>query len=231
MAVAMDERGNGNEAERALAQAEALIRKFGIEQAEIASTEAESVFDWAEAFHAYGPPKNPAKSCPRWFQIVSTGVATFTDTIVRLQYHPEQGYGVGFYGDRADTLFAQWLVGYLKDSVWKALYRTRKDHPEWTGIEAEDFRKAMAVRLSNRMRDLRRERDAEFAAAPHSQGAGTALVLVTDKLARRDVEFGAPKYKTSSVQVRDRTAAHKGLQAGDQIGFSKPIENRGGRPR
>ena len=36
MAVAMDGRGNGHEAERALAQAETLMRKFGIEQAEIA---------------------------------------------------------------------------------------------------------------------------------------------------------------------------------------------------
>ena len=42
MAVAMDGRGNGHEAERALAQAETLMRKFGIEQAEIASTRAAS---------------------------------------------------------------------------------------------------------------------------------------------------------------------------------------------
>jgi hypothetical protein len=92
MAVAMDGRGNGHEAERALAQAETLMRKFGIEQAEIASTRAATDFDWAEAFHAYGPPKNPAKSCPRWFQFISTGVANFTDTIVRLHYDPALGY-------------------------------------------------------------------------------------------------------------------------------------------
>ena len=104
MAVAMDGRGNGHEAERALAQAETLMRKFGIEQAEIASTRAASDFDWAEAFHPYGPPKNPAKSCPRWFQFISTGVANFTDTIVRLHYDPAQGYGVGFYGDRHQLL-------------------------------------------------------------------------------------------------------------------------------
>lgn len=91
MAVAMDDRGNRNEAERALAQAEALIRKFGIEQAEIASTEAAIDFDWADAFHAYGPPQNPAKSCPKWFQIISTGVAIFTDTIVRRHYDTKHG--------------------------------------------------------------------------------------------------------------------------------------------
>ena len=229
MAVAMDGRGNENEAERALAQAEALIRKFGIEQAEIASTEAAAGFDWTDAFHAYGPPRNPAKSCPKWFQIISTGVATFTDTIVRLHYDAALGYGVGFYGDRADTLFAQWLVGYLKGSVWEALNRAHREHPQWSRSDMEDFRKAMAARLSSRMKDLRRERDIEFA-APLQHGTGTALMLVTDKLARRDAEFGAPKYKNARIVVRDQLAAHKGTLAGDQIGFAKPIQCRPADP-
>ena len=222
----MDRRGNGNEAERALIQAEALIRKFGIEQAEIASTEATNDFDWAEAFHAYGSSQNPAKSCPKWFQVVSTGVATFTDTIVRLHYEATQGYGVGFYGDRADTLFAQWLVGYLKGRVWAALNLARKDHPGWGRIEAEDFRKAMAGRLSFRMLELRRERDVEFAAAPSREGVGTALILITDKLAQRNLEFGSPKYRTSRMDVRDQVAVLKGSLAGDQVGFSKPLAGR-----
>jgi hypothetical protein len=224
MAVALDCRGNDNEAERALVQAEALMRKFGIEQAEIASTTASVDFDWAEAFHAYGPPRNPAKSCPRWFQFISTGVANFTDTIVRLHYDPTHGYGVGFYGERADTLFAQWLVGYLKTSVWDALNFAHRQHPGWSRSDMEDFRKAMAARLSSRMRDLRRERNAEFAAAANSQGTGSALVLVTDKLEKRDAEFGSPKYKNSRITVRDQLAAHKGSLAGDQVGFAKPIQ-------
>jgi hypothetical protein len=224
MAVAMDGRGNENEAERALAQAETLIRKFGLEQADIASTQVGADFDWADAFHAYGPPKNPAKSCPKWFQIISTGVATFTDTIVRLHYEPTQGYGVGFYGDRADTLFAQWLVGYLKSSVWEALNLAHRQHPEWGRSEMEDFRKGMAVQLSSRMQTLRRERDEAFAAAASTQGTGTALVLVTEKLAQRDAEFGSPKYKQARIMVRDQTAAQKGSLAGDKIGFAKPIQ-------
>ena len=227
MAVAMDSRGNDNEAERALAQAETLIRKFGIEQAEIAGAEASTDFDWADAFHAYGPPQNPARSCPRWFQIISTGVATFTDTMARLHYDATQGYGVGFYGDRADTLFAQWLVGYLKSNVWTALASARKDHPEWGRSEAEDFRKAMAGRLATRMRDLRRERDVEFSAAPNRQGTGTALVMVTDKLARRDAQFGTPKYRNARIDLRDQIAAHKGRLAGDRLGFAKPLQSRG----
>lgn len=231
MAIAMDDRGNRNEAERALVQAEALIRKFGLEQAEIANTQAAIDFDWADAFHAYGPPQSPAKDCPKWFQIVSTGVATFTDTIVRLHRDAARGCGVGFYGERADTLFAQWLVGYLKASVWGALNLARKDHPEWGRIETEDFRKAMAVRLSSRMRDLRRERDVEFAVSTSPQGIGTALVLVNDKLTRRDAQFGSPKYTSSRIAMRDQTAAHKGSQAGDQVGFARPLSGGVARAR
>lgn len=231
MAIVMDGRGNENEAERALAQAESLMRKFGIEQAEIASAEAAADFDWANAFHAYGTPQNPAKSCPRWFQFISTGVATFTDTIARLHYDPALGYGVGFYGDRADTLFAQWLVGYLKDNVRSALNHTRKDHPEWGRTEAEDFRKAMAAKLSSRMKDLRRERDVEFAVAPSRMGTGTALVLVNDKLNQRDAEFGSPKYRPSRIELRDQTAAHKGSLAGDKVGFAKPLSGSDARTR
>jgi N-acetylglucosamine-6-phosphate deacetylase len=79
------------------------------------------------------------------------------------------------------------------------------------------------------MGDLRRERDAEFAAAATRQGTGMALVLVTDKLAKRDAEFGSPKYKHSTVTVRDRMAAHKGSLAGDQVGFAKPIRSAQGQ--
>jgi N-acetylglucosamine-6-phosphate deacetylase len=93
----------------------------------------------------------------------------------------------------------------------------------------EDFRKAMAARLSSRMRDLRLERDAEFAAAATRQGTGVALVLVTDKLAKRDAEFGSPKYKHSRITVRDQMAAHKGSLAGDRVGFAKPIKSGQGQ--
>ena len=45
--------------------------------------------------------------------------SNFTDTIVRLHYDPAQDYGVGFYGDRADTLFAQWLAAISRPACGK----------------------------------------------------------------------------------------------------------------
>jgi hypothetical protein len=71
--------------------------------------------------------------------------------------------------DRADTLFAQWLAGYLKSSVWEALNAAHRQHPDWSRAEMEDFRKAMASHLSSRMQTLRRERDEEFAVAPRAR--------------------------------------------------------------
>jgi len=103
MAVAQDGRGNENEAERALAQAEFLMRKFGIEQAEVVGSAARVDFDWTNDFAPYGVPRQPAKSCPTWADWVAVGVAVFTDTIVRRHYNPERGYGWGFSMANART--------------------------------------------------------------------------------------------------------------------------------
>lgn len=219
MAVAQDGRGNDNEAERALSQAEFLMRKFGIEQAEVVGSAAKADFDWTSDFAPYGVARQPAKSVPKWYQFISTGVATFTDTIVRLHYDRERGYGVGFYGERSDVMFAVWLITYLRDNVWKEVQKAKKDHPHWGKTDTEDFRKAMAIRLSTRMRVLRKERDEVFA----TSGTGTALVVVSDKLARRDAEFGGQQYDKSKVEARNHEAANAGRAAGDRVGFNRPV--------
>jgi hypothetical protein len=51
-------------------------------------------------------------------------------------------------------------------------------------------------------------------------------MLVTEKLTKRDAEFGTPKYRSAQVMVRNPVAAHKGAQAGDQVGFAKPVQAR-----
>lgn len=226
MAVAQDGRGNENEAERALNQAEALMRKFGIEQAEVVGTTASVDFDWTNDFAPYGVPRQPAKSVPMWSQFVAVGVAIFTDTIVRSHYNREKGYGFGFYGERSDVMFAVWLFTYLRDTVWKEVKKAAKENG-WGRVESEDFRKAMSTRLQVRMKQLRKERDAEFAAAKNSAGqTGTALVIVSDKLVKRDAEFGEQKFgKAQPHQARSYDASRAGREAGDRVGFNRVINN------
>lgn len=219
MAMAQDGRGNENEAERALAQAEALMRKFGIEASEVA-TDKPAEYDWGSGFAPYGVPRQPAKSIPTWYGIVAMGVAKFTDTLVKQQYSPEKGYGVGFYGETSDVLFAVWLVTFLRDCVWKEAKKYGGDR-----TSNGDFRHAMACRLQARMYALRAERDKAFSEATNSAGkTGTALVVISDKLARRDAEFGPQMSKNAKKKtVRDPAAILAGRAAGEKVGFNRPV--------
>lgn len=218
MAMAQDGRGNDNEAERALAQAEALMRKFGIEASEVA-TETPVEYDWGSGFAPYGVPRQPAKSVPSWYGIVAMGVAKFTDTLVKQQYSTDKGYGVGFFGEASDVLFAVWLVTYLRDAVWRETKKYGGDRKA-----NGDFRHAMACRLQARMYALRAERDEAYRAATNSSGqTGTALVIVSDKLAKRDAEFGAQEAKPAKREYRDLSATFAGRSAGDKVGFNRPV--------
>src|SRR5574343_408338 len=216
MAMAKDQRGNENEAERALAQAESLMRKFGIEAGELTESAASKDFDWGSDFAPYGWGGRPAKSTPKWAQYIATGVAVFTDTIARLHVSRELGHGVGFYGERSDTIFAAWLQVYLRDSVLKEAAKQK----DLTRVEREEFKKAMASRLSARMRELRRERDKIFA----ESGTGTALVVISDKLAKREEQFGTENYKNSNVRYTSSDALTRGQEAGNKVGFNRPLE-------
>jgi len=124
------------------------------------------------------------------------------------------------YGERSDVMFAVWLMTYLRDHTWKEVQRAKKQWPMWGRTECEDFRKAMASRLQARMKELRRERDVAFREA----GTGTALVVVSDKLAKRDAEFGGQSFgKSKKVAYRNGNAVAAGREAGDKVGFARPL--------
>lgn len=214
MALAKNSAATESEAERALAQAESLMRKFGIDQAECLLTGESAQFDWASQFTPYGNKYHQAASIPLWYQFVATGIANFTDTIVRVHHDKNAGMGVGFYGERSDIAFAIWLMDYLRDTVQS----TAASYKELSRSDREAFRKGMATRLAKRMRDLRKERDAAYQAS-----TGTALVVISDKLAKRDAEFGAASYKSSKVSVTNAVAAAMGREAANKVGFNRPV--------
>lgn len=221
--LAKNDAASENEAERALSQAEALMRQFGIEAGELLEGEAAKGFKWGSQFSAYGNKYHQAKTLPKWYDYLAVGVANFTDTIARSHGHPTQGLGIGFYGDQGDIVFAVWLVEYLRDTV----QRSAAERKDLDRSQREAFRTAMTMRLIARMRELRAERDV----AMKSAGTGTALVVVSDKLAKRDAEFGAPSYQKSRARITDRNAAEAGRAAADKVGFNKPLSSQGSDTR
>lgn len=212
--LAKNDAASENEAERALSQAEALMRQFGIEAGELLEGQAPKGFEWGSQFSAYGNKYHQAKTLPKWYSYMAVGVAQFTDTIAKLHSNAAQGVGIGFYGDQGDIVFAVWLVEYLRDTV----QRSAADRKDLDRSQREAFRMAMALRLVKRMKELRAERDVAFKAS-----SGTALVVISDKLAQRDAEFGAPSYQKSKTRITDRNAAEAGRAAADKVGFSRPL--------
>lgn len=214
LAMANDGRGNEFEAEAALRQAEALMRKHGIEAGELMDCIGQKpIYKWVSVSVPVRVPK-PAAEWPRWFGFMCFGIAVFTDTKIS-SYHDGQ-YGIcgKFQGEETDVEYAVWLAKRLRDDI-------RAQSAAFMGSrrERELFRKGMASRLQGRMKQLRKERNAEYQAA----GTGTALVVVTTKIALRDEEFGKQQTRRHPTNVFNRDAYGAGRAAGDRASLNRPI--------
>lgn len=208
--------GSAQECEIALRQAESMMQKYGISQAEI-GIEAGSRYHWESGFYAFGRDGKPTKKNPDWFNWTAVGVANFTDTIVVQSYDTELGLGVTYKGHDDDVVFALWLIAYLKNSIRLATRDAKLGNTQ----NRQTFRKTMALALTARMKQMRQQRDQVF------KEAGTALVVVETKKQERDEFFGAPQYKsaTRSIKLHGEDAIRKAYQAAEKVQFNKPIDN------
>lgn len=220
LAVAQDGRGNEFEEEAALRQAEKLMRKHNIDVAELQDrTGTKPIYNWKSVMIPAGAPL-PVKSSPLWFGMLISAIGRFTDCKVAYA-NPGYQYGIcaKFSGDEVDVEYAGWLCKHLRDHV-------RSQSRAFVGSKAdrESFRKAFCLRIDERMRALLKERKAALEAAKTS--TGTALVVVTEKLALRDAEFGVQTYaKPRRFGLRSDGAA-AGRSAADRANFNRPLSGQ-----
>lgn len=204
---------NNNEAETAIRQAEALMRKYNVTHTEVLEKGGEIFYKWESGFFGFGRDGKPVQRNPIWFQWVCVEVAKFTDTIVTNDYHHEDGAGVRFKGEAEDVILALWFADYLKDAIRKATREADMGSPQ----EREAFRKSMSLRLCSRLRELRELRQRDFS-------TGTALVVVSDKLAKRNEYFGGESYKVGrAVKISHNGAILKGYEAANKVPLNKPL--------
>lgn len=221
LAMGLDGRGNEYEAERAMVQAEALMRKYGIDQAEL--EEQTITYDWDSVSVAYNrtDPNWRVTRLPMWWQWLCTGVGKYTDTLVNT-CHVSGQLGIMFKGDAQDLTVAEWMIVYLQEQVDK---RTEAQ-VDLDRAGKSDFRKAMGMRLHTRLVQLRKERDKEYAEHVDSKGrTGNALIIVNNKLKLRDERFGEQKYGKASVTMRDGSASARGRSAGDSVNINRTIKS------
>lgn len=136
MALASDPRANENEAESALRQAEALMRKHAIELAELVDATGEKPrYEWTRICVAAGDTK-PATQTILWFGMLAVAIAQFTDTAARWAWDKKSGVCIEFRGDAPDVEYAAYLQNYIATVV-------RHEAASWPGSrrEREDFRR------------------------------------------------------------------------------------------
>lgn len=224
MAMAKDDRGNEFECEAALRQATKLMRLHNIDLAEIsARTGTKLVYNWSTVNVPLNP-KTPQSTTSMWIGSLAVGIAQLTDC--KASYNDLKGqFGmcIKLEGDAIDVQYAVYLLKHLRDTI----RATSAAAPFATKADRETFRRAMVSRLCERMQAMRAESDAELRRTELTSG-GTALVLVSQKIALRDAQFGKARYShKGSSRYASHSTASAGRSAADKVGFGRPVGSSG----
>lgn len=228
LAMARDGRGNENEADTAMRQANKIMAEYGIDEAEADMTAidaGEMVFGQAQCGpDGRAPEKGKVyRSMPGYAGVLAVGVARFTDTIVTRTQN-KHGDMLVFKGERDDCLLARWLLGVLVHSIL-----AEQQASGWTARgDANSFRMAAASALQKRLQTLAHERRAMYEKAKQESNS-RALIVVDRKGLEIASRFGVQKTRTARSSYRSSGAAIAGQSAGQRINIpaGRPIGGSG----
>lgn len=230
LAMGRDGRGNSNEEEIAMRQANKLMAEYGIAEAEcdMAAIDAGEL-EYGMA-HCGPDGKAPEqgkvyRTMPGYAGILAIGVARFTDSVV-VRKRTAHGEMLAFQGEKQDVLLARWVFGVLIESIL-----SEQRSSGWTGRgDANTFRTAAASTLAKRLRDLATERMAMYERAK-AESNSRALVVVDRKRMEIAKRFGSQKTRTSRSSYSSSGAAIAGQEAGQRINIpsGRPISGNNQR--
>lgn len=228
LAMARDGRGNANEEETAMRQANKLMAEFGIAEAECdmsAMDAGELSYGEAQAgMDGRAPePGKVYKSYSTWVGQIAIGVGVFTDSIVGRKT-TAAGHVLTFRGEQQDVLLARWLLGVLVAGV-----QTEQRTSGWHGkADANLFRQSASTTLATRLKTMAKERRDMYEQAKRESNS-RALVVVDRKAMEIARLFGKQKYdRGRSSSSGDRGASIAGREAGQRINIpaGRPIGNQ-----
>ena len=200
-----DDGANIHESARAAEQAEKLMRKYQIANADVLAAELDaSGIQDEEVRHS-------ARSTPVWVGFIALGVARLNDC----QVINTRG-GVQFTGMVEDVEVASEMTRYLV----RETDRLARRFPGTRG-ERGSFRRGCAGTLQRRMFDLAEDRKAEFQEA----SGGTALVVQKHSLIEQHT---GRKQQTRRSSMREGAGYRDGQKAGAGMRLDRQV---GGRNR
>lgn len=228
LAIAKDGRGNINEAEAALRQAHALMRKWQIDEAEAIQREIQRVDEaMMAAFVKTGGTatrtNNNKGGAPNWASWLAVSVAKMYDCKAAITEDSTRGKLYTFYGYRHDVPVACWTFEYLAACIarggraFDSNLRDRDSRLDQWGLNEferqrlinlspkarmQSFREGTAIELGRRIKALIAERKGLAIKAEN------ALVVVKDEALRKAYPWlfdpkNVTKVKESRMQVTE----------------------------
>ena len=216
LAMGRDGRGNENEQETAMRQANKLMAEYGIAEAECdmnALVAGEMIFGEAQCGPDGRAPEQGKvyRTMPSWCGILCIGVARFTDSVV-VRKRTANGEMLAFRGEQQDVLLARWIFGVLGADIQREQCASG-----WTTRgEASSFKVAAASTLASRLKALWQERQQAFEQA-RAMSNSRALVVVDSKRQEIVARFGAQKVSHGRSGYSSSGAATAGHEAGQRI--------------
>jgi hypothetical protein len=135
-----------------------------------------------------------------------------------------------FFGFDADTALAGYLFHVIDRAMATALTAFRATQPRLRGAglraASRSFQQGMAARVSDRLDEMHRQRDANVAA---QRSTGTALILVKQQVVE-DAFRGTEIRLVSAAglnRARLNGAFRHGLAAGDRVNLNRPVGDAG----
>lgn len=239
-AKAADDAASENEVMSALAVAEKLMNAYQIEEAELSIAEAtgrikiEVVHKTADVTCTKG--EGGRNSQKHKIVLVLSAINSFANVRSVMKHNGQ----IEFTGDRADVEIANYLTALIKRALDDSYNNYRKANPQVGYGAKTSFQNAMASRISTRLYDIVRERNAEMKKNAEeakakmienqSTASSTALVIVdmlNEKREKVESEFRIrnPRLGTyrASTRSTNGNAFSAGRAAGDRVNLGRSV--------
>jgi hypothetical protein len=231
LAMANDGRGNPHEAAAAAQQAEKLMRKYQLDNADVIQQELKAKQGAVQRSSVFAnmkrddPKRPPLKTNPPWGQHLAVAVAKLNDCQVRQGFahdkHGTHSACLNIFGYTADVQVACWMFDYLVGCTIEAVKKFNAERRKLQCADkaaSEAFRKGFMTILTARIYAMGEEKEREQAAAV------TSRALVISKQTAIVEAFGDFGYRQSKeARVKDYDAYSAGMKQAKTV----DLNNRG----
>lgn len=219
LAIAEDSRANEHEALAAARQAEALMRKYQIDHADVIATSIKKGHDLSTEDIVVTAKDNGTRveRTPLWAQWLAVRIAKLNDCEVRcVRVQTAKGYetGLRFLGYTGDVQVSKWMLEYLAATVLRLCKEFRNDYRYKVGGRStmDAYRKGLVLGICAQFHEMEAEKKRQQEAA----SASRALVVVKANAIAE--HFGETKYgKPQKANVGDDGAFAAGHRDGKNV--------------